>query len=208
MNKAASIIFIVVLPSILSNTFLHSRVKQFSSEKGFYAMLHGAGELAVVLMYMSPEKKRKMDEGELARYKMQRNLHEQLLSSFKHIEQSSLYKEAGVAFLYGDAARKELSELINSLGVVAQFPTVLLFKDGQIVQGNDGIPVSLKGESIVRPGIRSFIDDNFGDAIDELIDIKDKERQRLLQEAKIRSYTMPGWYGYPWYGSPYYGWYW
>lgn len=130
------------------------------------------------------------------------------LKLFTSVAQAGLSVEQdALTFLTVDMSRNSLREDVEKRGVL-QFPTVILFKDGNRIYGADNSDVAFA----IKPGttaseLRQFIRKYMQDRIGQIEDDMEKKR-RIEKKDDLRSNVSLGVgiypYGYGLYGS--YGW--
>ena len=170
--------------------------RSVGSVSSFYRVLEKE-KLAVAMLYRSDKNMKKENRPLYKKI-------EEAKSAFKTLSSVRLYKNADIRFIRANIAEKKLSSLPGDFSIsVHQEPVYILFKNGRPIKGPN-----MKGitHGFFNVGqLRSFIDSNMSDAIEDYLDDKAERRARERARADTRVYFGVGG-GYPWYGAyPYYG---
>ena len=145
---------------------------------------------AVVMLYRSDKETKRDSE---LRQKIK-----DLQVMFKSLSKVSRYKETDLQFLNVNVAKKDLSEVMQRLGIQT-VPTFVLFNGGVPIRDQNKHIAKLQG-SVYRNQLQEFIEKHLSEQLEDVIEAKEKERKRKLEEARIRYYEQPYYpYGYPGY---------
>lgn len=186
---------------------VNTKVKKATSTRTFERYL-GRAPHAVVMFYEKDRKALRDDS------KMRRKI-DRLEDMFHGVSERYRYKEGDLVFIKVNITSEKMRTVAHDYGVNA-FPTFMLFKYGSKLNAGQMMIGMASGELSGRR-LEKFIESNLKESIDKIIQDKEDERERRLEEAKIRSYYRPYWgWGFGW-GGPYHywhrpywgwGWYW
>lgn len=187
-KKALMLMAVIVIVSMARNAVVAKEVNA-TSENKFYAALRKT-ELAVVLFYRDDRAERRAGKSS-----------ENLLNIFKSLSRFDTYKYANINFIKVNVEKAKIASVAQDFKIT-QFPTVLLFKDGDVVTDDNGNRASLS-DPITRSSVKNFIDTNLSDDIDAIVE-KKREENRI--RAENRAVAAAAWYGSYGYGYPGWGW--
>lgn len=187
-KKAIILMVVLIIVGMARNGVVAKEVNA-ASENRFYAALRKT-ELVVVLFYKDNRDERKAGESP-----------EGLLNIFKSLSKFDTYRYANINFVKVNVEKAKVASVAQDFKIT-QFPTVLLFKDGDVVTDDNGNRAVLS-DLITRSTLKNFIDTNLSDDIDAIIE-KKREENRI--RAENRAVAAAAWYGSYGYGYPGWGW--
>jgi len=167
------------------------------SEKSFNR-LASKHRFVVVLLYYQDKDMRK--KGTVA-HKI-----DELKRMFRAVSREERYRDAGVVFVFANAATRDNVDIAETFGVPqADFPVIILVRNGDAVRMADGSePLKLIGYSD-RKQLVAFIDAAWKD---KLLDEAERREEEAKRRRESRGYWYYGpYYGYPGWGYPGWGWY-
>ena len=194
MKKKGYVLVTTMVLSLIVGYFSCVPARSVSSVNSFYRALEKR-QLAVAMLYRSDSNMKKEN----------RTLYRQIedaKSAFKSLGSVRLYKNADIRFIRANVAKKKLDSLPGDFTVsVHQEPVYILFKNGRPIKGPNAKGIIHGFLNVGK--LRSFIDSNMSDAIEDYLDDKAERRARERERSNTRVYFGGG---YPWYGAyPYYG---
>jgi len=196
IKRVGGLIFLLVVAGMVRNAVIAKEVNA-TSENKFYSAVRRT-ELAVAYFYKDEARDHKGN-------RQSKNM----LNIVKSLSKSGYYKDADVNFIKVNVGKAKLASLADDFKIT-QFPTFILFKDGDAVIDDNGSTAVLTG-SVTKSQLKSFIDTHLSDDIENIIEAKKEERKRRAEEraasAAYYGYYDP-WYGGYGYGYPYRGWGW
>ena len=188
---------IIIITLIVGGRTSQSRVSSAKSVSRFEEKISGRDyELSVVMFYWHDNKTPK----EL------RSKRKAVNRIFKQVSDIQRYKETDVKFIKVNISKALSLAESYSLSDKPEKITFMLFYQGdQYQNGSAQISVTDRNfTNLARQNIKSLIEDNFGNFIDEIIQRKQKERE---ERRRYRYYN--GYYYYPrsyyWYGLGHHG---
>lgn len=188
---------IIIITLIVGERTSQSRVSSAKSVSRFEEKISGRDyELSVVMFYWHDNKTPK----EL------RSKRKAVNRIFKQVSDIQRYKETDVKFIKVNISKALSLAESYSLSDKPEKITFMLFYQGdQYQNGSAQISVTDRNfTNLARQNIKSLIEDNFGNFIDEIIQRKQKERE---ERRRYRYYN--GYYYYPrsyyWYGLGHHG---
>jgi len=194
--KKKRYILIGIVLAVIASYFSFVPARSVGSVNSFYRALEKR-QLAVAMLYRID---RNMKKENPALYEQIRDAK----SAFKTLSRVRLYERADMRFIRANVSEKKLNNLPEDFGIsVHQEPVYILIKNGRPIKG-------AKIKSIIRGflnagELRSLIDNNMSDVIEDYLDDKAERRERERKRSRSRVYFGAGG-GYPWYGAyPYYG---
>lgn len=153
-------------------------------------------ELVVALFYKTDRDTRKNSE-------LTTNIG-QLEHIFKLVSEDSRYKDAKVMFVKINVANSQAEDLAAQYDIQT-LPTVILFKQGQVVHAaGKNSPIAQKRGFVRGQALQLFIDEYLGDTINTYVQINAERKRRKESTSNFSTYVGFG-YGYGPY--PYYGYY-
>jgi hypothetical protein len=122
-----------------------------------------------------------------------------LESMFRSLSKDDYYKDANLQFIRAEVNREALQSVQRRYSLL-QLPAFAIFLGREL-------KAKLYGY-VFRDTVENFIERNLKSKMEETIKQADELRKKRLEEAKIRAYNRPYWYGPYWYGGYYpYWWY-
>ncbi len=115
-------------------------------------------------------------------------------SMFRSLSKDDYYKDANLQFIRAEVNRKGLQS-VPRMYSLSQFPVFAIFLGRELKARLYGY--------VFRDTVENFIERNLKNKIEEVIKQANELRKKRLEEAKIRAYNRPYWYGPYWYGGYY-----
>jgi hypothetical protein len=204
-KKTKSLVFLcIAMAIIVAYSFFLTPVSAketgVSSERKLQDLVI-KNQYAVLMLYQEDSQTRKD--------KMKREQIRQLREMFEAVSSDTVYKEADLAFLSANVAKKGVAFLPDRYKIQLQeLPAFVIYKNSKPAKGANGQPLVLTG-FVDRGKLQDFINQNLEAELQDVLEEKAEARKAELEEARIRSYYAPRVYfglgfggGYP----PYWGW--
>jgi cysteinyl-tRNA synthetase len=118
---------------------------------------------------------------------------------FLSLSKDDYYKDANLQFIRAQVNKQDLQSAQQKYQLT-ELPAFAIFLGRQL-------KATLYGY-VFRDAVEQFIEQNLKSKMEEIIKQADELRKKRLEEAKIRAYNRPYYYGPYWYGGYYpYWWY-
>ncbi len=186
---------LIIIALIIGGRTSQSRVSSVKSVSRFEEKISGRDyELSVVMFYWHDNKTPK----ELT------SKRKAVSRIFKQISDIQRYKETDVKFIKVNISKAlSLAERYSLSNKPEKITFMLFYQEDQYQNGSAQISVTDRNfTNLARQNIKSLIEDNFGNFIDEIIERQQKEREER------RRYRYDGYYyprSYYWYGLGHHG---
>lgn len=181
MLKKHWVALLIFLPLLVAK--MNARLIEVDTRTRLFSHINRAS-LAVVYLYEFNKKCRDRCQKERVRYEKER---------IRSVSENRRYHYANVVFIALNVLYEP--DIAHEFGIYS-LPAVVLFRNGNLV--NNG---QLSGECLNELNVVSFIDENVGEDINEIVQEK-KEHEERLEEAYLSSW----YYLQPYYCGPCYRW--